>query len=38
MQTLKVLASGSSGNCYLLSAGDEVLILDCGIPIREVID
>lgn len=26
----KVLASGSSGNCYLLEADNEVLILDCG--------
>lgn len=33
---LKVLASGSSGNCYLLTAGDEVLILDAGIPIKSI--
>lgn len=33
---LKCLASGSSGNCYLLSSGPETLILDCGIPIMEI--
>lgn len=30
------LGSGSSGNCYLLSAETETLILDCGLPIREI--
>lgn len=33
---LKCLGSGSSGNCYLLSTETETLILDCGIPIREI--
>lgn len=33
---LKCLASGSSGNCYLLSSDTETLILDCGIPIMEI--
>lgn len=33
---LKVLASGSSGNCYLLSSDTETLILDCGIGIMEI--
>lgn len=36
MLTLKVLATGSSGNCYLLDSGKEVLILDCGIPIKQI--
>jgi phosphoribosyl 1,2-cyclic phosphodiesterase len=36
MLTLTTLASGSSGNCYLLSCDDETLILDCGIPIKEI--
>ena len=36
MLALKCLASGSSGNCYLLSAESETLILDCGIPIMEI--
>lgn len=34
--TLKCLASGSSGNCYLLENDNEVLILDCGIPIKAI--
>lgn len=35
--TLKTVATGSSGNCHLLIAdGGEKLILDCGIPIREI--
>lgn len=33
---LKCLASGSSGNCYLLDSGNEVLILDAGIPIKQI--
>ena len=33
---LKVLGSGSSGNCYLLSHNDETLILDAGLPIKEI--
>lgn len=36
MLKLKTLATGSSGNCYLLSTENETLILDCGIPIKEV--
>lgn len=31
---LKVLASGSSGNCYLLENKDEILILEAGISYR----
>ena len=33
---LRCLGSGSSGNCYLLSTETETLILDCGLPIREI--
>ena len=33
---LKVLSSGSQGNCYLLESNGETLILDCGIPIKEI--
>lgn len=36
MVNLKCLASGSSGNSYLLSTDTETLILDCGIPIKEI--
>lgn len=34
---LKCIATGSSGNCYsLTSNNEETLILDCGIPIKEI--
>lgn len=33
---LKCLNSGSIGNCYLLEADNEILILDCGIPIKDI--
>lgn len=34
---LKCIATGSSGNCYTLtSESGETLILDCGIPIKEI--
>lgn len=34
---LKTVATGSSGNCYLLIADSgETLILDCGVPIKEI--
>lgn len=29
--TLSVIASGSSGNCYILTAGQDKLILECGV-------
>lgn len=34
--TLKVINSGSSGNCYILTCGNEKLILDCGLPIKAI--
>ena len=33
---LKVIGSGSSGNCYLLDDGEQILIIECGIPFKEV--
>ena len=33
---IKVLASSSSGNSYLLSSGDQGLLLDAGIPFRNI--
>lgn len=36
MLKFKCLGSGSSGNCYLLSTETETLILDCGLPIKEI--
>ena len=35
--TLKCIGSGSTGNCYLLTSNSgETLIIDCGIPIKEI--
>ena len=36
MNTLKVINSGSSGNCYILTCNNEKLILDCGLPIKAI--
>lgn len=34
---LKCIATGSTGNCYLLTSNSgETLILDCGIPIKDI--
>jgi phosphoribosyl 1,2-cyclic phosphodiesterase len=33
---LEVLGSGSSGNCYILKEGNDTLILECGVAIKEV--
>lgn len=33
---IKVLASGSSGNCYRVSDGKTSLLLECGIPFKEI--
>ena len=33
---LKVLGSSSKGNCYLLDNGKECLVIECGIPFKEV--
>ena len=34
---LQVLASGSSGNCYLLKDGPDTLLLDAGIPYKKIL-
>lgn len=36
MIKLKILSTGSKGNCYLLSIANETLILDCGIGIKDI--
>lgn len=36
MMQLKVLGSGSSGNCYLLETDTECLVLDAGVNTKEV--
>ena len=33
---LRCLGSNSSGNCYLLIGANEALVLECGVPLREV--
>ncbi len=33
---LKVIGSGSSGNCYLLDDGEQILIIEAGIPFSDV--
>jgi phosphoribosyl 1,2-cyclic phosphodiesterase len=33
---IRSLASGSSGNAYLLESGDDLLLIDCGIGIRQI--
>lgn len=33
---LKILASGSKGNCYILESSKGILLLDAGIPFREI--
>lgn len=35
--SIKVLASGSSGNCYLLETEKEILILECGIRYKDIL-
>ena len=34
---IKVLASGSTGNCYLLETKEETLILECGIRYKDIL-
>lgn len=33
---LKILSSGSAGNCYILQSDQEQMILDCGIPLKQI--
>lgn len=33
---LKILSTGSNGNCYILSSKNERLIIDCGMPIKKI--
>lgn len=35
---IKVLASGSDGNCYLISTENEILILECGIKYKNILE
>ena len=33
---IEVLGSSSSGNAYIVSDGDSSLLLECGLPIKEL--
>jgi phosphoribosyl 1,2-cyclic phosphodiesterase len=33
---LKVVASGSKGNCYILESGEQILLLECGIRFKDI--
>lgn len=33
---MKIINSGSSGNCYVLGSGKEFLIIETGVPFRDV--
>lgn len=38
---MKTIGSGSSGNCYILDSGKEILVLEAGVPfsdVKEIID
>ncbi|MCB2310678.1 MBL fold metallo-hydrolase [Clostridium tagluense] len=37
MPLIKVLATGSSGNCYIIQAGEEKLVLECGIDYKSIL-
>lgn len=34
--TLNVVASGSSGNCYYIEHGDQIIFVDVGVPVKAV--
>lgn len=34
---IKVLGSSSKGNCYVVSDGVTTLLLDCGVPVKQII-
>ena len=31
--TIRALSSGSSGNCFLVEASGDALLIDCGLPV-----
>ena len=37
MLDIKAYASGSSGNCYAVSNGKVMVMLDCGLPLRQLL-
>ena len=37
MIDVEVLATGSKGNCYLLTSGEKRILLDCGLPYKKTL-
>jgi len=33
---IDIIATGSAGNCYILTAGQDKLILDCGVRYKDI--
>ncbi len=38
MLNIKVIASGSKGNCYVIDNGESRLMLECGIPFSKILE
>lgn len=36
-QSFKVIGTGSKGNCYLLTAGEDKLLIECGVSIKDIL-
>ena len=36
MALIKCIGSGSSGNCWVLDDGKEILVIDCGVPVKDM--
>ena len=37
MNHIKVLSSGSDGNCYVVQAGEERILIECGIDHKRIL-
>ena len=33
---IKVIGTGSSGNCYLVSDGSSKILIECGLPMKKI--
>ncbi len=33
---LQVVASSSRGNCYILESGEQMLVMECGVPMKQI--
>lgn len=36
MPKLNIIATGSSGNCYSIEMNDEIILVDCGVPLKRI--